>query len=320
VSREVPRGAVRSVGELITQRSAAGSEPGRRDDKARLALVVEGGSSRGAYSHGMAVALEDLGVLNCFDAVYGSSAGALNGAWLLCGRAGEGLRAWNSAVIRRVISPARAVIGGPVVDTGYLVDTVYERVVPMDFPAILANTVSFHPLATDADTCASVDLRPYITEVMTLKTALRATICLPILVGKPVQLGDRRFVDSGISESVPVRTALAQGATHLLVLRTRRADETVTVASAMERRVVSRFLSRYAPGAVEPWLDRVERHAGEERLIVGNPALTQIRPPLGAPDIGRIERDSTVLRRAIAAGRAAAMDVIAPYVATMVSE
>ncbi|WP_416382280.1 hypothetical protein [Nocardia transvalensis] len=35
----------------------------------------------------MVMALEELGLLACFDAVYGSSAGALNGAWLLCGRA-----------------------------------------------------------------------------------------------------------------------------------------------------------------------------------------------------------------------------------------
>ncbi|HEY3683692.1 MAG TPA: patatin-like phospholipase family protein [Streptosporangiaceae bacterium] len=53
----------------------------------RVVLLVEGGSSRGAYSSGMTIAIEELGLLPSFDAVYGSSAGALNAAWLLCARA-----------------------------------------------------------------------------------------------------------------------------------------------------------------------------------------------------------------------------------------
>jgi predicted acylesterase/phospholipase RssA len=35
----------------------------------------------------MTIAIEELGLLPSFDAVYGSSAGALNAAWLLCARA-----------------------------------------------------------------------------------------------------------------------------------------------------------------------------------------------------------------------------------------
>ncbi|MGW4350465.1 patatin-like phospholipase family protein [Nocardia sp. NPDC004582] len=213
------------VGELIARRHREDSAPGRRTDRHRLALVIEGGSSRGAYSHGMAMAIEELGVLSCFDAVYGASAGALNAAWLLCGRAVDSRRAWNPEVINRVISPARALRGGKVVDTDYLVHTVYERIVPMDFPAILANAITFHPIATDADTGAAVDLHPELSDVRSVQTALRASTCLPILAGRPVRIGARRFVDAGLSESVPVRTALAQGATRVLVLRTRRNDE-----------------------------------------------------------------------------------------------
>jgi len=38
-------------------------------------LVVEGGGMRGSVSAGMLRGLSKLGLLNCFDAVYGSSAG-----------------------------------------------------------------------------------------------------------------------------------------------------------------------------------------------------------------------------------------------------
>jgi predicted acylesterase/phospholipase RssA len=38
---------------------------------------------RGTISAGMALALDELGLVSAFDAVYGASAGAITGAWLL---------------------------------------------------------------------------------------------------------------------------------------------------------------------------------------------------------------------------------------------
>ncbi|NNH69022.1 patatin family protein [Nocardia uniformis] len=301
------------VGQLIAQRHLDDSVPGQRSDGARLALVIEGGSSRGAYSHGMVMALEELGVTPCFDAVYGASAGALNGAWLLCGRAVNARRAWHPTVINRVISPARALRGGPVVDTRFLVHSVYERIVPMDFPAILANPVTFHPIATDTVDGTAVDLRPFITDVATLQQALRATTCLPILAGRSIRLGERRYVDAGLSESVPVRTALAQGATHVLVLRTRRADEKHSTPSRLESRVVTRFLSRHAPGTVAAWMARAEIQHREETDMAANPAVLQIRPPAGSPPIGRIGRDAGTIQQALDLGCAATTAALEPY-------
>jgi hypothetical protein len=83
-----------TVIDLLAARAAEGSRPGQRADQARLVLLIEGGSSRGAFSSGMAVVIEELGLLDCFDAVYGSSAGALNAAWLLCRRSARNIHGW----------------------------------------------------------------------------------------------------------------------------------------------------------------------------------------------------------------------------------
>lgn len=48
--------------ELISERLATGSVPGERTDGRRLALAIEGGSSRGTYSSGMVLALDELGI------------------------------------------------------------------------------------------------------------------------------------------------------------------------------------------------------------------------------------------------------------------
>ncbi|AHH18761.1 patatin-like phospholipase [Nocardia nova SH22a] len=298
---------------LIAQRHRAGTPAGEHSDGARLALAIEGGAARGAYSHGMVMGLEELGILRCFDAVYGASAGALNGAWLLCGRAIRAERAWHADVVRRVISPLRGLRGGRVVDTRYLVHTVYERVVPMDFAAILANPVTFHPIGTDITDGSAVDLRPHITDVPSLQRALRASTCMPVLAGRPVTLAGRPYVDAGLSESVPIRTARAQGATHIVVLRTKREDEQPSTPSAFERRVVSRVLGPYGRPLAESWSARSAQFAADEHPTATDPSILQIRPPLGAPKVGRVARDAALLLQALAVGRRATVDALGTH-------
>ena len=275
-------------------------------------LLIEGGSSRGAYSSGMTIPIEQLGLLPLFDAVYGSSAGALNGAWLLCGRAESTKHAWwDPTIMRTTIAPRRALRGRPIVDTRFLVDTVYTEIMPMGFEEILESTVEFHPIATDAGTGLPADLHDLIHDRPSLQAALRASTAMPLLAGRPIELGGRSFVDAGVSEAVPVRTALAQHATHLVALRTKRTDETTSAPSGAERLVLSRWLARHAPGALDPWLNRVAIRAEEERLLATHPASLQIRPPLGSVRIGRTERREGPLRTAVETGRQATLAALA---------
>jgi predicted patatin/cPLA2 family phospholipase len=297
-----------AVLQLISERERDRSVPGRRGDDARLALLIEGGSSRGAYSSGMTIAIEKLGLLPLFDAVYGSSAGALSGAWLLCGRAESTKHAWwDETIMRATIDPKRLLGRRPVIDTRFLVHTVYTEIMPMGFQQILDNPVEFHPLATDAITGHPTDLHPWVRDQAGIQAALRASTAMPLLAGKPIAIDGRRFVDAGVSEAVPVRTALADEATHIVALRTRRADEIATPPSRVERLVVSRWFERRAPGALGPWLERDAARAEEERLLVSHPATLQIRPPVGSVRIGRTERRPEPLRAAVRTGYEAAL-------------
>jgi predicted patatin/cPLA2 family phospholipase len=304
-------GRVHPVLELISERMAAGSVPGERTDGRRLALAIEGGSSRGTYSSGMVLALDELGVTPAFDAVYGSSAGALNGAWLLCGRSATGVRTWwNPVVMRRIINPLHTLRGRAVIDLEYLVHQVYSVLEPMDFPAILANPVTFHPLATDADTGESTDLHPFLADVDAIKVALAASSCMPVLAGPPIPMAGRRFVDAGVAEPIPYRTALAQDATDVLVLRTRRADELPLPPPRVHDVVVPRFLRRQAPGAIPAWRDTYRRDIEDEEILSSDPRILTVRPPVGAPDVQVLERDPGVLRKAVDLGKEAVLDVL----------
>lgn len=297
---------VHAVLEVLRSRTASGSKPGERDDGFRVALAIEGGGSRGAYSNGMAAVLDELGFTSCFDAVYGSSAGSLTGAWLLGGQVHWGEIGWGDPrVMRGVTNPWRGLMLGPVVDTAHLVHTIYESV-PMDFARIVASPISFHPLATAGDSGAALDLGESIVDKPSLQRALRASTGLPLLSGRPVRFDGRTMLDAGLAEQIPYRTALDQGATHVLVLRTRSTDDPARPPSSMENRLVVRYLTRVAPGALPAWHARLDRHREDEKVLAEDPSILQIRPPDGSPRVSRLSRDTPLLARAVGIGRRAA--------------
>jgi predicted patatin/cPLA2 family phospholipase len=139
---------------------------------------------------------------------------------------------------------------------------------------------------------------------------------MPLLAGPPVEFAGRRFYDAGVSESVPYRTALAQGATHILVLRSRRDPLTWPDGRAPSRsvRLITRTtLRRETPALRATFLARDARLAADDRRLaayqsasVGNgPAVFSIRPAADSPDVSRLATDGKLLRAAFEAGRAA---------------
>jgi predicted patatin/cPLA2 family phospholipase len=329
--------APHEVLRALAARHRAGSQPLARDDGLRIALIVEGGGMRGIISAGMALALGELDLVPAFDAVYGASAGAITGAWLLSRP--EGLRGWAEPGYAKTLIRRSALLRGrPVVDIRALIEDLYQTTFPMDFAAVLASPVELHPLATDAATGQSTDLRPFIGNPAELRLALQASAALPLLAGPPVEFAGRRFYDAGVSESVPYRTALAQGATHLLILRSRRApapspdgrrppvpsvpsaDASRPFRPPRSARLLARTtLRRETPALRATFLARESRRAADDQLLAEyeaasavtsvpatHPAVFSIRPAADSPAVSRLATDGAVLRAALEAGRAAA--------------
>jgi predicted patatin/cPLA2 family phospholipase len=341
--------APHEVLRALAARRRTGSRPLARDDGLRIALVIEGGGMRGIISAGMALALDELGLVPAFDAVYGASAGAITGAWLLSRP--DGLRGWAEPAYTKILIRRTALLRGrPVADVRALVEDLYQTTFPMDFAAVLASPVEFHPLATDAATGQSTDLSPLIGNPAELRLALRASAALPLLAGPPVTFAGRRFYDAGVSESVPYRTALTQGATHLLILRSRPAPQTPghresrpnprpapdnprtsqsDPRSSRSSRLLARTtLRRETPALRAAFLARESRRAADDQLLADyeatsttppatsasatHPAVLSIRPAAGSPAVSRLATDGALLRAALEAGRAAAHATLDP--------
>lgn len=277
----------------------------------RVALVVEGGGMRGSVSGGMALALHEMGLADRFDAAYGSSAGALNALWLISGRAEDGIATWTDPEFGKDLMRKRRLFHErPIVDMQTLIERDYERHSPGLFDAVLEAETELHPLATDIHTGTAVDLHPEIRDRRTLQLALRATSTLPLIGGPPIELNGRRYLDAGLSAAIPFQAAIDDGATHLLVLRSRKAGHLAQDPAGFGGRLTTRMLGRISPAVREGYVTRGTREGADEEFLARHhddhrltPSILQIRPSADSPVPSRLERNLDIVRTALEAGR-----------------
>lgn len=286
------------VAALLSVRAAAGT----RADGGRLALVVEGGGMRGVVSAAMTGAIEDLGLTGCFDLVAGTSAGALNGAALLAGVANGCTSEYAEGFAgREFINPARLLLGRPAVNVEFALDYNSAALDADRHARALASDVALHCVATDVATASPAALTGLST-LDELRAALLATSRLPWVGGHPVEFRGRRFLDGGLTEPVPVPTALAAGATHVLVLLT-RALGVLPPSGGFADRIVERRLRALNPELVTAYRTRDAKVQRMLRSLTevgesGPPYVMVVAPDRAAPEPSRLERDRGVLRAA----------------------
>ncbi|KAA6416561.1 MAG: patatin-like phospholipase [Trebouxia sp. A1-2] len=199
--------------QLLRQRAAQNSLPFDRKDKFKLGLVVEGGGMRGAVSAGGLLELGNLGFRQvrkeCFDAVYGSSAGAINATYFLSGQR-EGVRIYYEDIANKQFVDLSRLLDrkneqGPVLNLSFLMDHVMEKVKPLFWDAVLDSPIPLKGFESKED----------------LVACLKASANVPRIAGEPLQHRGQRLVDAAVFEAVPFRVAVADGCTHIITLCTR---------------------------------------------------------------------------------------------------
>ncbi|MGZ6693229.1 MAG: patatin-like phospholipase family protein [Solirubrobacteraceae bacterium] len=265
-----------------------------------LALAVEGGGMRGAVSSGMCVVLEAAGLLPAFDRIYGTSAGALNGAATAAGQAAMSSTHYQDAALGRVIYPLRALRRRPIIDFDLMFGEVIARRKPLSWEAFSAGP-DFSALATSLETGSLAVLHSF-TDLDELMLAVRASASVPFMCGHPPAFRGERLADGGLIEPIPYETALREGATDVLVLRTRPAGDRKRAPGEVAERLVMRTAEPVRT-LLREQAGRYNRQAGE--LQAGNPHISQVAVPEGTRLIRRFERDSGRVVEALRLGAAA---------------
>lgn len=176
---------------------------------------------RGAVSCGMCVVLEATGLVPSFDRIYGVSAGALNGGATAAGQAALSATHYQDAARQRVIDPTRPLRRRPLIDYDLLFDVLIGSCKPLSFQG-LATGPEFRAIACSLDTLSRRVLADFADGDELLR-AVRASASIPRLCGTPPSFRGEPMADGGILEPIPYESALAEGATHVLVLRSRPA-------------------------------------------------------------------------------------------------
>ena len=297
--------------DLLLARAARGSRA-PHGDGARIALCVEGGAMRGVVSAGMVSALEELGLGQAFDAVYGSSAGAINAAYFLAGQARVGTTIYFENINNsRFISLARPFTGRPIVDLDYLLNDVAISRKPLDAARVLSSLSPLTVMATDVNAAAQAPLRDF-EDAHALFAAMRAGATMPVVAGPPVQFRGRPYLDAALTEPIPVPAAETDGCTHALVLLTRPSD-TARATSTFDRAYVLPRLRRLSPALADLYAGRSAPYAALLSSIAagrgpgGTAVVLGIRP--FPPSISKLERSAERLMSGARSGYEAVMRV-----------
>jgi predicted acylesterase/phospholipase RssA len=300
-----PDDSASAVLRVILERVAAGSRPGDRDDGHVVCLAVEGGGMRGAVSAGMCVVLEAAGAVSAFDRIYGVSAGALNGWATAAGQAALGATHYQDAVSQRVIDRTRALRGRPVIDFALLFDELIGTRKPLSFER-LSSGPEFRALATSLETMSLRVLQGF-GDAEEVRQAVRASASLPRLGGKPPVFRGERMTDGALIEPIPFETPLAEGATHVLVLRSCSATCRKPALAALGERLALHEDPRLFELARERQ-GKYNRQAAalqDGTLDVAGAHVDQVAVPHGTRLIGRLEADSGRVIGALRLGAAA---------------
>lgn len=165
-------------------------------------LVLEGGAMRGLFTAGVLDVLMENGIV--FDGAIGVSAGAAFGCNYKSGQIGRVIR-YNT----RFIKDKRYCGFGVLLKTGnfYSTEFCYNEV-PMkydvfDFDAYGKNPMEFYVVCTDIETGEAV-YHKFEGEKELGFDWIRASASMP-LVSQIVEIDDRKLLDGGVADSIPVR-------------------------------------------------------------------------------------------------------------------
>lgn len=263
----------------------------------KTGLVLEGGAMRGMFTAGVLdVFLENNITVDC---VVGVSAGALFGVNYLSGQNGRVIRynkRFNSDKDYMGIRPLLR--EGNIFSTEYAYDRVPRRLDPFDDEAFKKSGVPFYAVTTDVESGEPWYVR--INSVFEQMDTLRASGSMPF-VSKPVEIDGRKYLDGGISDSIPFEWLSEQGCDKLIVILTRDMEYR---KKQMNKALIKTYGLKY-PKVAEMLLTRHTLYNKSVELLKGWEAAGKafVIRPSKTIDIGRIEKNPEKLQSVYDLGR-----------------
>jgi len=295
------------VDALCARRNRIGVSGSAVHDGLRIGLAVEGGGMRGIVSAAMLAAIEDRGFAECFDGIYGFSAGAVNAAYFLAGNYRARLPVYyHDLPASSLFDFRRLVRGKSFLDIDALFDKFISLKRPLDYDAIENSRAELHIGITDVDALRTEDVSKFHSRADLIES-LRASSWMPISSFHTALWRGKRAMDGSVLTGHPTRLAILDGCSHVLSLSTRPIRPVGFHGSRVAQFLGALHLERmkrrlgflYYQAADEYWLDRSAMH-GERLDPTSFPQILDLAPLPYMLQLSYHELDSGRLIRAAA--------------------
>lgn len=265
----------------------------------KTGLVLEGGAMRGIFSAGVTDVLMENGIT--FDGAVGVSAGACFGCNYKSEQNGRAIR-YNLRFCRdkRYCSMLSLITSGDMFNAKFCYHTIPDKLDIFDKKTFEKNPMEFFTVSTDIETGKAVYHRMNKADYNELEW-LRASASMPMFA-KIVELNGRKYLDGGISDSIPLRFMESIGYEKNIVILTQPRGYTKS-ASKILPLIKARYI-KY-PRFVRAFKNRPAMYNNELKYICKSEKEGRafvIAPPEKLP-IGHIEHNSDVLLEVYRMGR-----------------
>lgn len=191
-----------------------------KHDKRVFGLILQGGGMRAVYSAGAVKTLTSYGLSDAFDHVIGSSAGAINAAYLLAGDGDAKNTYTDDLTNKNFVNLLRK---EKKVDVDFLVDEVLTNRRSIDVAALNASPSKLHIIVTDAKTGKEVILSDH-HRFSQIYEEFRATAALPLLYDKKISVFGQEYIDGAVANMLPIDIAKKLGCSDIVVILTQKLE------------------------------------------------------------------------------------------------
>lgn len=264
----------------------------------KVGLVLEGGGFRGVYSAGILDYFLDQEWH--FPYIIGVSMGTVNGANYISKQKGRSIDVPSEFLYDpRYFSYKNLITKGNLFGMDFIFDDIPRKYNEFDFKTFEASNQEFVITAMDVQFGGSRYFRKNELNESEIFEALRASCSLPF-IQKMVTFKGKKYLDGGLSDSVPIKKAFEDGVDKVIALVTREKGYRKEVKEPNAIKVGSgNLMYRGYPKVMEAINNRSEYYNQElkymEEMIDAGKVMAIY--PKEAIDMGRTERNKEKLRK-----------------------
>lgn len=255
-----------------------------------VGLVLEGGAMRGMYTAGVLDVFLDNNIK--VDGIVAVSAGVLFGVNYLSKQRGRVIR-YNKrfAKDKRYMGIKSLITTGNIINKDFAFYEIPFKLDVFDQETYAKSDIDFYGTITNVNTGKPEYVK--IKDVFEQMEVLRATSAMPF-VSKIVDIGEEKYLDGGISDSIPIDKAKELGYDKIIVILTRPIEYRKKESN---KNIVKLKYSKY-PNLVETINNRYLNYNNTVEKIIDSENKKEIfviRPSKHLK-IKRIERDENKLQ------------------------